>query len=85
MTISELRARLVVAHGLIGREGRFALTIDQCEGGKTYITHWLKAGDWAFEKCKAVGVGSVEDCLAALDAYVASYRPAQAPEMLAAE
>ena len=75
MTIEQLQARLREAHARIGHNGRFAFTIDQ--GGQSaedcYITHWFRPTPYAFEDCKAVGSGTVDECLAGLDRYVAAY------------
>jgi len=76
MTIGQLQARLRDAHARIGHNGRFAFTIDQggdhsAEG--CYITHWFRPTPYAFEDCKAVGSGTVDECLAGLDRYVAAY------------
>ena len=80
MTLEQLQKRLRDAHARIGFEGRFAFTIDQSAaltGSKThgggYVTHWFRPTPYAFEDCKSVGSGSVEDCMAALDRYVAAY------------
>ena len=48
--------------------------------GGCYITHWFRPTPYAFEDCKAVGSGSVADCIAALDRYVASYPKAMTNE-----
>lgn len=79
MTIEEVQARLRAAHARIGREGRFALTLNlghqnNGDGEDCYITHWFRPEPHAFEDCKAVGSGTVAECLAALDRYVAAYR-----------
>jgi hypothetical protein len=80
MTLEELQHRLREAHARIGFEGRFAFTIDQSAGleardqrGGCYITHWFRPTPYAFEDCKAVGSGSVADCIAALDRYTDAY------------
>ncbi len=74
MTIEEVRARLRAAHARIGHEGRFALTLSLNGHEECYITHWFRPEPQAFEDCKAVGAGTLADCLAALDRYVAAYR-----------
>ncbi|MBP2315761.1 hypothetical protein [Azospirillum soli] len=79
MTIEEVQARLRAAHARIGHEGRFALTLSlghQNNGGSQdcYITHWYRPEPHAFEDCKAVGSGTMAECLAALDRYVAAYQ-----------
>jgi hypothetical protein len=87
MTLEQLQKRLREAHARIGFEGRFAFTIDQSAAldagkglGGCYITHWFRPTPYAFEDCKAVGSGSVADCIAALDRYVASYPKAMTNE-----
>lgn len=74
MTIEEVRARIGAAHARIGHEGRFALTLALDGAEDCYITHWFRPDPHAFEDCRAVGSGSIEECLAALDRYAASYR-----------
>jgi hypothetical protein len=80
MTLEHLQKRLRDAHARIGFDGRFAFTIDQSAAltgsethGGCYVTHWFRPTPYAFEDCKAVGSGSVEECIAALDRYVAAY------------
>lgn len=76
MMIEEVQARLAAAHARIGHEGRFALTLSLNLTGQEecYITHWYRPEPHAFEDCKAVGSGSIAECLSALDRYVAAYR-----------
>jgi hypothetical protein len=81
MTLEQLQKRLREAHARIGFEGRFAFTIDQSAAlnagkghGGCYVTHWFRPTPYAFEDCKAVGSGSVADCIVALDLYVETYR-----------
>lgn len=76
MTIEEVQAQLAAAHARIGREGRFALTLSLDLTGREdcYITHWFRPEPHAFEDCKAVGSGTIAECLAAVDRYVAGYR-----------
>ncbi|HYH39375.1 MAG TPA: hypothetical protein VD860_14225 [Azospirillum sp.] len=78
MTIEQVQARLRTAHARIGNEGRFALTLSLTgtPGGaeEAYLTHWFRPDPYAFEDCKAVGSGTVAECLAALERYVAGYR-----------
>lgn len=82
MTIGEVQARLRAAHARIGHEGRFALTLGLGLNGTEdcYITHWFRPEPHAFEDCKAVGSGTLSDCLAALDRYAAAYRRRPTPE-----
>ncbi|HYH21221.1 MAG TPA: hypothetical protein VD995_21645 [Azospirillum sp.] len=76
MTIEEVQARIRAAHARIGHEGRFALTLTLTLDGAEdcYITHWFRPDPHAFEDCRAVGSGTITECLAALDRYAASYR-----------
>lgn len=74
MSIEEVQARLRAAHARIGHEGRFALTLTLDGGEDCYITHWCRPDPHAFEDCRAVGSGTIRECLAALDRYAASYR-----------
>lgn len=73
-TIDQVQARLRAAHAGIGREGRFALTLTLDGREDCYLTHWVRPEPHAFEDCKAVGSGTLADCLAALDRYVAGYQ-----------
>ncbi|HYE51542.1 MAG TPA: hypothetical protein VEB20_18225 [Azospirillaceae bacterium] len=74
MSIGALRARLRQAHRRMGGEGRIALTLNQEPGEGAYVTHWVKPDGSAFEDCRAVGAGSLRECLSALDGYAAAYR-----------
>lgn len=74
MKLETLQAKLKLAHIRIGREGRFALTLNEGSSEDCYITHWFRPEPFAFEDCKHVGSGSVAECIAALDRYVADYR-----------
>ncbi|MCW2243375.1 hypothetical protein [Azospirillum canadense] len=74
MMIEEVQARLRAAHARIGHEGRFALTLSLNGTEECYITHWFRPEPHAFEDCKAVGSGTIAECLAALDRYVAAYQ-----------
>jgi len=96
MMIEEVQAHLRAAQSQIGREGRFALTLSLDGREECYITHWFRPDPHAFEDCKAVGSGTITECLAALDRYVASNRAAsdrlaagrlrsEAPALMAAE
>ncbi|MGQ9367132.1 hypothetical protein [Azospirillum sp. A39] len=80
MTIEEVQTRLRAAHARIGNEGRFALTLTLDGREDCYLTHWFRPEPHAFEDCRAIGSGSLADCLAALDGYVTAYRrrPTQA-------
>ena len=74
MTIEEVQSRLRAAHARIGHEGRFALTLSLTGTEEAYLTHWFRPDPYAFEDCKAVGSGTIMECLAALERYVAGYR-----------
>lgn len=74
LTIEQVQARLRTAHAGIGRDGRFALTLTLDGREDCYLTHWVRPEPHAFEDCKAIGSGTLADCLAALDRYVAGYR-----------
>jgi hypothetical protein len=89
MGIDEIRWRLVAAHAQIGFTGRFALTIDQSGAprdgrgaGGVYITHWFRPTPYAFEDCKSVGHGTIQECLDALDLYVADFNAQRVPTEL---
>ncbi len=75
MTLDQLRRRLRTVHARLGMEGRLALTLDQDVGDRCYVTHWVRPDGSAFEDCRAVGQGTVVECLAALERYAAAYRP----------
>ncbi|MBY6264508.1 hypothetical protein EI613_21680 [Azospirillum sp. 412522] len=86
MTIEEVQARLRAAQARIGREGRFALTLSLDGREECYITHWFRPEPHAFEDCRAVGSGTLSECLDALDRYVAVNRARdEAPVLMAAE
>ncbi|WP_246337210.1 hypothetical protein [Azospirillum oleiclasticum] len=74
LTIDQVQARLRSAHAGIGREGRFALTLTLDGREDCYLTHWMRPEPHAFEDCKAIGSGTLADCLVALDRYVSGYR-----------
>ena len=73
MTIEELRDRLDAVHARIGREGRFSFTLHQKPEPECYVTHWVRSGRYGVEDCKSVGIGTVAECLDALDRYAAGY------------
>lgn len=79
MTMDEAKARLRAAHAAIGFEGRFALTLTLRPDEEWYLTHWFRPTFHAFEDCKAVGVGTLDQCLEALDHYVGAYRRQPTP------
>lgn len=79
MTLEELRSHLRAAHARIGHEGRFSFTLAQEERETCYLTHWVRSPGAYYETCRTVGVGTVADCLAALDAYARRYRRAPSP------
>jgi hypothetical protein len=83
VTVDAVRTRLRAAHAAIGGQGRFALTYSlscslscpqsggEVGGEEFYLTHWFRPGPYALEDCRAVGCGTLGDCLDALDRYVA--------------
>lgn len=86
MTIEEVQARLRAAQARMGREGRFALTLSLDGREECYITYWFRPEPHAFEDCRAVGSGTLNECLDALDRYVAENRVRdEAPVLMAAE
>lgn len=68
MTIEEVQARMRSAHSAFGY-GRFALTLSMDGREEAYITHWFKPTPHSFEDCRAVGSGTVSECLDAMDRY----------------
>lgn len=73
MTIEELRRRLRRSHARMGQEGRIAFTLNQEPGEPCFVTHWLKPDGSSFEDCRAVGQGSADECLRALERYAETY------------
>lgn len=74
MDIVELQERLRRSHAAMGDEGRLSFTIGQGKDEPCYVTHWYRTGSMGFEDCRAVGVGTAEECLTALEAYADRYR-----------
>ena len=74
MTIEELRSHLRRVHAAMGGEGRLSFTIGMEPGEPCYVTHWVRTGSMGYEDCRAIGMGSVPECLAALERYALSYR-----------
>ena len=74
LTVEEVQSRIRAAHARIGNEGRFSLTLTLTGTEEAYLTHWFRPDPYAFEDCKAVGSGTIAECLAALERYVAGYR-----------
>lgn len=79
-TIEDVQRHLNEAHARIGFQGRFSFTIDQSSApaagkgnGGCYVTHWYRPTPYAFEDCKAIGAGTLDDCIASLDRYVDGY------------
>ncbi|PWC54416.1 hypothetical protein TSA6c_00295 [Azospirillum sp. TSA6c] len=85
-TIGEINARLLTARAKIGT-GRFMLGYGVSETVSCYITYWWKPDQYAWEDCRAIGEGSVEDCLHAAEAFAAdlSAQNAAAVPAIAAE
>lgn len=67
MNLSEFQARLRRAEAALGH-GRLAATFRQDGGSTCSILHWREVG--GREECREIAHGSVDACLAALDAYV---------------
>lgn len=84
MTVEELQARLRAARSTIGY-GRFALTLSDSGLTKCYLTHWFYPDQYAPEDCRAVGSGTVSQCLEALTAYVATNALSSTVPAIAAE
>lgn len=78
MTIEELQSRLRAARSTIGY-GRFALTLSMDGREEAYITHWFAPAPGAFEDCRAIGSGTVNECLDSLNRYVAGIASVRAP------
>lgn len=72
MTIEKLQAMLRDAHARIGYNGRFALTLTLQPDEECYIIHWFRPTPYAFEDCRMVARGTVAQCVADLEAYVAA-------------
>lgn len=76
MTIEELRSHLRRVHqAALGGEGRLSFTIGMEPGEPCYVAHWVRTGNTGFEDCRSVGMGTVPECLAALERYALAYRP----------
>lgn len=66
MTCIEVQRRLQAAHRAIG--GRFTLTL---ENETAYLNRWYLPENCAFEDTQGIARGSLQECFAALDRYVA--------------
>lgn len=73
-TVDQLRDRLAECHARIGFAGRFSLTLDQDPLGPCTVTHWVRPGRYAPLKHRHVALGSLDECLVALDAYVEEWQ-----------
>jgi hypothetical protein len=74
MTVEELQARLNRARAAMGY-GRFALTLSQGDRKEAYLTFWFLPDQYAIaEECRTVESGTLDDCMDALDRYVAVNR-----------
>lgn len=89
-TLEDIQRHLREAHARIGFEGRFAFSIDQSSPinpvkghGGCYILHWFRPSPYAFEDCKSIGSGSLDDCLTGLEDYVSRYPKTSTQEELA--
>ncbi len=69
MTVEELQARLRALHGGIGFDGCLSLTLDQEPDGACYASHWFRPARYQPERWHQVGVGTLPECLAALERY----------------
>ncbi len=77
MTVDELRDRLRRAQAEIGPEERFSITFYQQRpdgGAECSIMHWARPEGSALETCEEVGHGTLAECLAELERYVAARR-----------
>lgn len=83
MTVKELQQRLARCHRAMGSVGRLSFDISQGDEERCYVIHWVRSGPSAFEDCKAVGVGTAEECLEALESYAARFRPRPTDEDVA--
>lgn len=82
LTIEELQQRLGRCHRAMGSQGRLSFTLGQGDTEPCYVAHWVRSGPSSFEDCKAVGVGTVEECLEALERYAARFRPQPTDEQV---
>ena len=80
ITVDGLRARLRRAQAEIGPEGRFSVTFyQQPDGGAgCSVMRWTRADASGLERCEEIGHGTLAECLAALERYVAAHRRQQA-------
>lgn len=76
MTIAEIRARLHRAHAETGSTGRFSITFYEPPSGICSVMRWFCQEDSSAERCEEIGHGTIEECLDALDRYVAAFRTA---------
>ena len=83
ITVDGLRARLRRAQAEIGSEGRFSVTFYQQPDGAAgcSVMRWTRTGTSGLERCEEVGHGTLAECLAALERYVAAHR--QSPDAAA--
>ena len=80
ITVDGLRARLRRAQAEIGSEGRFSVTFYQQPDGAAgcSVMRWTRTGTSGLERCEEIGHGTLAECLAALERYVAAHRRQQA-------
>lgn len=79
-TIGEIKARVEAALDRMGNVGRFAFSYNIGDTSHAcYVLHWFRPDPYAFEDCKKVGSGTVEQCLAAVDRYADEFRMQHRP------
>jgi len=98
-SIDELRAEIRrIWRTRLGSQGRITFSVGMEDGEPCWVSHWIRTGSTGYEDCRAVGMGSVAECLAALERYadrfvvkprteaeIAATLGVTAPAMLAAE
>jgi hypothetical protein len=74
MTVEQLQARLRALHAAIDDEGCLSLTLDQDPGAPCYVSHWSRPARYQPERWQQIGVGTLDDCLTALEGYADGHR-----------
>ena len=74
MTVQQLQARLRALHAGIDHEGCLSLTLDQDPGAPCYVSHWFRPARYQPERWHQVGVGTLGDCLGAVERYAGEHR-----------
>lgn len=72
-TVGELIGRTKAALSRMGNVGRFFFTHSIGEKVECYVTHWVRPAPHSPEICKAVGAGTVRECLDAIDIYADAF------------